>query len=183
MHSRAESAMVCVLVFLFGRLVYCAEAVGDQSRGETTALLIKQLSNADVDIRKKAADRLKSQGPDAQSAVPALLSALRDREASIRLAAASALIEIDPDQTNAVIASMVRDLKDSDPHTRWKAIKFLESLDVPPKSCCEVIAEALTDDASDVREAAEQLLRRTGVDEKCVPALLKATGHQDARVR
>lgn len=124
---------------------------GRDRRQDTTSIavpaLILALKDADVDVRRAAANSLSNlQDP---RAVPALVEALRDSDAEVRAAAARALGSLE--DTRAV-PGLVALLKDANKDVRQSALQALHSM--PEGVPDEAILTAIADSDSDVREAA-----------------------------
>jgi hypothetical protein len=66
-------------------------------KGKPVSFWIEQLRDRDVSSRKEAAMALKEIGPDAKAAIQALNEALKAKNRPLRIAAAKALVSIDPD--------------------------------------------------------------------------------------
>jgi HEAT repeat protein len=78
-----------------------AEALGQIRSVQGLADTVKD-KGADVSVRRKAIEALADLGPQAKSAVPVLINALKDRE--VRVQAAEALGAIGPDAKEAIPA-------------------------------------------------------------------------------
>jgi HEAT repeat protein len=88
-------------------------------------LLIEILKGDDLEMRKAACCILEALGPQAREAIPALRTALEDRD--LRLVAAEALWEVEPG--NAVtVPAMIQQLQDGDKRQRLAAVKALGDL-------------------------------------------------------
>ena len=64
---------------------------------QVVPLMIKFLKDADVNVRNRAITNLRLFGPDAKSAVPALIESLSDQVGYVQTNAARALKVIDPE--------------------------------------------------------------------------------------
>jgi HEAT repeat protein len=75
------------------------------ARAEEVTKLVADLKNADADVRRAAAKGIAEMGPDAKSATPALLDALKkDKDLFVRRFAAQALGDVEADPKTAVPA-------------------------------------------------------------------------------
>ena len=70
--------------------------IGGNAGERATPKLVEALRDADVRIRRVAAETLGQFGPSASAALPALRSALRDIDATVRLNASEAILSIAP---------------------------------------------------------------------------------------
>lgn len=114
------------LVFLTG----CSKApLPTLAGGKPVRNWVDSLQNSpDAKQRKEAAFKLGNVGPSDPAAFPALLSALKDRDAAVRSEAILALVKFGPASLEAVpTLTELRD-RDEDPKVRTYAAKALEKL-------------------------------------------------------
>jgi HEAT repeat protein len=99
-----------------------------QSSGRPVAEWLADLSSSDPKVRKKAVQSLGHVGTADPAALPAVIGALKDREATVREAAVLALLVVGPSARDAIPALMeVRD-KDAVPKVRQEAGKAIERI-------------------------------------------------------
>ncbi len=181
--------------------------------------LVRALKGQDEQARRNATERLgrlvgmTSHGEtvlDAalKAAVPALAESLRDRDASVRIAVAGAILAIVPDHPSAGTV-LVETLADRDASTRLEAIAAVEGLldqfamsskggwrspeevraalarfGPAASRVAPVLSGATGADDVAVRLAAIRLLGAIGSPAKAaVPALIRALGDRDLDVR
>jgi hypothetical protein len=121
---------------------------------------IGQLKNPDRDERRLAAAALLSLGP--VSAVPALMDALKDQDTPVRATAARALGEMGP-AANSSTPALVGALSDREWPVRFHAATALGDIGTLAKDALPGLRQvATTDQKLEVRQAAEQALRRIG---------------------
>ncbi len=95
-------------------------------------------------------------GPPAASAVAALLKRLKDEDGDVRVAAALALVRIDPDKhADAALAAIVAELKNPDLLIRIEAADALGELGSRARSAAAALNGALKDPEPEVRQAAK----------------------------
>ncbi|MEP6573807.1 MAG: HEAT repeat domain-containing protein [Gemmatimonadota bacterium] len=95
--------------------------------GRSLSLWIKDLKAAAPVTRNAAAYAISSMGPDAKAAVPALIDALSDDEATVRFPVAVALREIGPSAAAAVPA-LEKALDDRNDDVAFMAKKALQKI-------------------------------------------------------
>jgi HEAT repeat protein len=86
------------------------------------------LRDPDVRIRKRAAFTLGNIGSSDPAAFPALVGALKDRDASVRCEAILALLKFGPDASDALPALNEVCQKDTDANVRAYAAKAVEKI-------------------------------------------------------
>jgi HEAT repeat protein len=96
--SVRKAAILILLPLVFG----CGKK--QEKKDYSVTSMIADLKSTDPDVRYTATSVLKSYGPEARSAVPALTEALRDPNRNVRIGAAYALADIGPDAKTAVPA-------------------------------------------------------------------------------
>jgi HEAT repeat protein len=115
--------VVCTVVVAGG----CARKSGPVTAGgRPAAEWAADLGSADTAVRKKAARELGHIGAADKAAVPALVGALKDKDAGVREAAVLALFAIGPPAAEA--APALTELRDRDPvpKVRQEAGKAVE---------------------------------------------------------
>jgi HEAT repeat protein len=112
-----------------------------------------------------------------QSAVPALLRALKDQSLHIRARAIYALGDVGGEMA---MPALYEALEDQDAHVRWMAADALKN--IGGEVTIPVLLKALHDQNSFVRWMAADALGKVS-DEMIVPHLLKALKDQDSDVR
>jgi HEAT repeat protein len=154
--------------------------------GEDVPWLVQRLTNENEAARRNAAYTLDSLGPDAVEAVPALARALEDEKVSVRIAAAFALLRIDPEQRTLAARALHRELRDAGADDRSMVLGWLTSSSGKPMpGVTAAIACTLNDANAKVRsEACEALLHNPpDADDDAVKLLARALGSADAEVR
>ncbi len=136
------------------------QSIIDRGRKAVLPLLEEILANSQLDseTRWNAARAIGKVGPQAASAVPALLVALQDPAATIREHAAEALGDIGPPAAEAVqgLASV---LDDPAPRVRRDAVRSLGQIGQPARTIVAQIQTLLKDKEDIVRNAARDTLQ------------------------
>jgi hypothetical protein len=96
--------------------------------GKTVAFWVEELKQPDAARRKHAVQKLGNVGEGDAAVVPALLGALKDRDAVVRREAILALLKCGPAATQAVPALTVLRDHDHDATVRTYASKALDAL-------------------------------------------------------
>jgi HEAT repeat protein len=133
-------------------LLSTSAAVAQSERG--LADWQRDLANASVDVRARAAQALSAFD---QRAVPALTSALGDREYLVRVSAAAALMKIGP---RPVVPSMIEALRRKEAPIRANAAVVLGAFGPAATPAVPALNRALTDANPRVRELAGEALGR-----------------------
>ncbi len=138
--------------------------------------LIEQLKDEDATARILAAQWLAKLGPDAKSAVPALVDlALNDPDQDTSAAAATAIHTLDLQASREVVAGYLPALWEADPEVRRKACVVLGSLGPVAKPAVAPLITMLDDTDELVRERAVGALGTIGIPQaEIVAALTKA---------
>jgi HEAT repeat protein len=139
-------------------------AIGTGARPAIPALT-KLLEDPDLDVRQTAAAVLQTlapsgQGPSknpGQSVVPALIHALEQDSADMRLTALHALTAMGANAKSAIPALALA-VRDPDPRVRLAAVQALGAIGPAAKSVAETLRLALKDDHIEVRQAAGAVL-------------------------
>src|SRR6516165_3215507 len=109
-----------VVAALLAALVGCARQSPPLSGGKPVSHWVDTLkSGPDARERKKAAFELGNVGPTDPSAQPALIAALKDRDAAARCAAIAALLKFGPAARAAIPA--LTELRERDGNARVRA--------------------------------------------------------------
>jgi len=138
-----------------------------------TKLLLKQLLSRDPVHRRRAAERLGAQGPEAEDAVSALAKPLDDENIYVRIAAARALGSIHASAAT-VIPKLVALLKSDDPRLQEAAAAGCRGYGREAKAAVPALTEMLVSRKRSLRMAAISTLERMGPDAKSsVPDLIK----------
>jgi hypothetical protein len=147
-------------------------------RGLSVTDWIATLKNPYGGIRADAAASLGAMGPKAKNAVPALVEALKDERAEVRVEASRALAAIG----EAALQPLTKALGDKDRQTRMGAA--LGHMGPNAKSATPALMDALEDPDIPVRcHAAQALWRVSGKANLSVPVLAEALTHTKAAVR
>jgi HEAT repeat protein len=140
-------------------------AVANVHGDEPVVAVFKEaLSHDEVDFRCLAAEKLGDLGFSSRSAVPALITALRDSDEHVRNRAASALGDIGPEAAAAVpafLASLRNDVEEW--HVKSTASEALGKINVQPKEVVPALILALRDPDSHVRFMTVEALGQYGV--------------------
>jgi HEAT repeats len=149
-------------------------------RGLSVSDWIATLKNPYPGIRANAAAALGHLGPQAKNATPALMEALQDEEAEVRLQAALALAAIG----KTAVQPLTKALQDDNRLKRMGAALALVRMDRKAEAAAPVLTEALEDRDISVRcHAAQALWRVTGNAQLAVPGLVEALKHHQSTVR
>jgi HEAT repeat protein len=98
-----------------------------QSHGHPVSYWLVELKNPNPQARKKAVTALGHVGKTDPAAIPALIEALQDRDASVRDAAVLALLNMGPDAKDAIPA-LTECTKDKDANVQSHAVKAIERI-------------------------------------------------------
>jgi HEAT repeat protein len=134
--------------------------------------------------QERAARILGALGPRAKPAVPALRTALRDKEPEVRMAAAGALWNV-TGSARVSVPILIQELVVESPsnrgdYSRSHAAQALGQMGVDAKEAVPYLSRALRDRDGSVRLAAAQALGRLGPQARAaVPALIKARKDDD----
>jgi len=143
------------------------QELGAQTEAVVSALS-RVLSDNEVAFRKRAAETLGRIGPDAKTAVPALVTALEDGE--VGLSAIEALTRIGPG-AQAATRPLLKLLKHKDERVRGAATRALGDVGAKPEEVVPALIEALKHEAD--RWSAARTLGRYGPWAKAaIPELL-----------
>lgn len=128
-------------------------------------------------------------GPDAKEAIPALTSALEDKNRSVRMMAVHALVRIDPnnkalsEHAAEVVPVLTDVLKHEDKNMRSWAAVSLGRFGRNARDAVPLLVDALKDKEAGVRSSVAEALGKIQTDEKdAVKALILAQADADAEV-
>jgi HEAT repeat protein len=111
--------------------------------------------------RVVGAETLGQFGPVALPAVPALLKRLKDKDGTVRIASAAALMKIDPEKHAAqAIQTLTAELKSSDILCRILAADALGEIGALARPAVAALDEAAKGSDPDIRAAASKALKR-----------------------
>jgi HEAT repeat protein len=143
-------------------------------RQKALRVLIELLTRGNSAERKEAATFLGEIGREARRAVPALITALKDKDLDVRGNAARALGQIGPAALSAVPA-LTRALKDDEFGHRMKVILALCKIDRRNRSAISALPSLLgADPLGDGKEVLPTLISLGSEAKTTVPALLRA---------
>ena len=126
------------------------------------APMISALTNSNERVRSCAALVLRSIGPSARDAAPALLRSLRDPDARVRAHAAGGLSRIGADPEIAIPALIER-LSDTDSYVRFCAVMSLGEFGEQATSAVPALQSLESDQSPKVRQQALDAVRRIEV--------------------
>src|SRR2546426_10288785 len=136
------------------------------------------------EIRDRALRLLAEIGPDAQSAFPEFIRALRDEEVNIRAHAAGSLHQLGPIDTNAIPALIDAVRHDKEEFVRDSAASSLGAIGPPAQAAIPALIELLKSQEDDSRVFALAALGKIGrMEEVVVPALIASKKDNTAYVR
>jgi len=162
------------------KLAEAAQAALGRIGPSAVPALVRALADANPHRRRRAARALEEIGPDASSAVPALTAALEDR--TLRVAAARALVRIDPANAARQLPVLITGLSDPDRDVALLSVEALAELRTP--AAVPALIHALDDNRT--HELAVEGLRRLGPRAAAaVPALVQTLqdGREAERIR
>lgn len=155
-------------------LAYRATDLARRLGPDGVLALAAGLQSGDGTFRRRLLAELESLGPDAHKASSAVQLLLADPEAATRVAAATALVRIDPKvAVPAAVPVLRRLLQDEDTTVRWHATMALENLGPPASDAKPELLLALRDESDEVRlSAALAVWRITGRAEPALSILI-----------
>lgn len=176
--------------------------IGPEAASSTSALR-KILKSPDDEVREKVLGSLGEIGPEAKLAIPDLIDILlKDRNADIRSATASALGSIDRkdpsviaaliaafkdedanvaglaalaigmSKNDAAVPALMEVLEDSNPNLRARSVEALGLIGVKAKEVVPALTQALKDSDDDVRAKASEALGAFGAEAESAVASL-----------
>jgi hypothetical protein len=120
--------------------------------------LLKELGNTDPAVRARAARQVGGIGPEAKDCLPQLARLLEDERATVRTAAAGAVLQLD--RTHAAARAALRKAaKDAAPAVRRSAAEWLWVLDRDVEGTIADLVELQRDADEDVRATATRALQ------------------------
>lgn len=135
---------------------------------QATPLLLIALTNASAEFRSAAAYDLGTLGnkykETIQVAMPKLVEALGDDEASVRINAAETLLSIDAKQSGQIMPVALNLLTDTNYVVRLRAIDLLRQFGTHAKKAVPVLGNALKDDSRTVQMWANETLKQIDPD-------------------
>ncbi len=172
----------CAWTLVWGFVLFClnSEFIASAQTSGDVAHTIKQLEHEDVRVRLVAVQALMRKGPDAKTAVPALIRRLRDDDESVRVNAQRALAAIG----KTAVPDLIIALKDDDPSVRQVIAFTLMRIGPGARDAVPALIVALKDDYKPVRLSSVVALGEIGADAKpAVPALVAALRDLNEQVR
>jgi HEAT repeat protein len=142
-------------------------------------ILIASLKDPQFEPRWQAMNALGSLG---QVTVPALMQALKDRDAPVREGAAAALRTIGS-QAKSAVPALIELLRDSDANVRRTAAEALGSIDREARQALPALRLALQDADAAVRVAAALAVAQLGDVETALRVLVRTLLSQEDFVR
>jgi HEAT repeat protein len=121
--------------------------------------LLELLTDPETHFSRRAVQALGRIGVPAKEAVSALLTARRDPDPGVRLAAACALAHCQPDQATDVVPALIKALNDPDWAVRGAAAQSLGIIGGPAKKAGPALQLLLQDPIRLVRQEAATALR------------------------
>lgn len=160
----------------------CAAASLGAPGVPTLAILTECLKDADIFVRRHAANALHPQGREIErtDAIPALIAVLDDNDVDVRSSAMESLTGFG----NLAAPLLTKALSDNRPRVQVNAACALLEMNPADPHAIEPLIEGLQQPAADVRRIAAWALSLSGVHAKrAVPSLTKALEDKDVEVR
>jgi HEAT repeat protein len=155
--------------------------IGPPAAGALPALLRVVEKDADRLARVAAAKAVAAIDPKDQTAVPALVEALKDKAGKARMRAVQALGDLGPAASSAV-SDLVKAVKDSEPQVRWASSDALGQIGPAAEAAVPALIEALKE--GNTRAAVVDALGLIGPKaQAAVPALQEVLNGDDVPVR
>jgi HEAT repeat protein len=156
------------------------------SSGDTTKIpaLVAAIDGQDAAARLKAVAALGQMGPDAHLAVPRLIRALKDKDATLRNFAEDALNKIGA--TRSDVETLVPLLDETNSQVRLAALQLLARVGADAQPALPALIKLAEDTDNKVRAKAVEALSRVGAaseHDTYMPVLTKALKDRDAGVR
>lgn len=148
-------------------------------------LISRLLGDRDVQLRRAAVDVLEILEVAAKDAIPLLTQSLTDPDRFVRIAAARAIANIDPQKAEAAVPRLAKMLSDPDLSIRVAAAKTLRTLGALAVPAVPALASAVADGDAEGRIEAMGALETIGAEagKSALPQLIQALEHSDLRVR
>lgn len=148
---------------------------------------IQELTSQNVDNRQAATLDLMAIGKDAQSAVPALIQALKDPDSAVRLNSALALGRAElasPEVIDALISVVLNDSHNGARGNAIGSLGRLQEISPPSELIMTILTDALQDENERVHKTAVIVLGHVGSKAKAaIPALIKVSQSGDTAMR
>src|SRR5438067_6313867 len=119
---------LCLLAVVLIALGGCGPATPTLAGGKPVGYWLEALHGPDAKLRKTAVFKLGNVGPADAAVVPALTTALKDRDAGVRREAILALMKCGVDAREAIPTLTELQQHDRDAHVRVYAAKALRKL-------------------------------------------------------
>jgi len=158
-----------------------ASALGEFGPDAKIAImpLTELLDDKSEDVRRNATSALRHISPKAV-AIPALIKLLKDKDWTVREAAAATAAQVGP----TVIPPIVDLLKDQSKDVRWGAAQALGYIGPAAKIAIPALTELLKDKDEGVKATTAWALERIGPEATtAIPSLIALLKDRDARVR
>jgi HEAT repeat protein len=154
---------------------------GDPAHHEAVRLLADSLGDVDDEIRELAATALAEFGPDAQIALPELIQATTDENATVRRRAIRTIGFIGPIAAEDAIPAVEAASEDADDSVALQAIATLGEFGPMSAPAIPVMLAAIWTGDARKRAVAGAALQRVG--EAAIPSLIQTLVHPSAEVR
>eukprot|EP00930_Biecheleria_cincta_P082746 TRINITY_DN72407_c0_g1_i1.p1 TRINITY_DN72407_c0_g1~~TRINITY_DN72407_c0_g1_i1.p1 ORF type:complete len:474 (+),score=104.19 TRINITY_DN72407_c0_g1_i1:54-1424(+) len=158
LHDEDRGVRYWALIYLAGARSFS----GPSPVAEHTADLVPPLSDEDPGIRYWALEALGAQGFASQPQVEDIMKCLNDTDPHCRVAAAKALLKVDPELEEQAASVLVTSLDADEPFFRMSSIEGLGLMGPSALPYVPKLREALGDDHGPVRLAATNSLRGLG---------------------
>ena len=126
--------------------------------------IIENLGDPDSRVQSDAADLLASFGKEAKAAVPALFTAMRNREGYTRYCAAYALSQIEPETAKDAVPILIQQLNDTNRCIRIHAVRALGEFAQRSKLAVPDLLKALNDRDKELRFYVGDALKKIAPD-------------------
>jgi HEAT repeat protein len=158
------------------------EQIGSLTQSHLGALIEVLTSDSNGEVRLAVVSVIKRMGTEGETAVPALIKVLEDKEAAVRQKAATTLGTLGPVAKTAV-APLAKALKDENSGVRAEAAFALSKMGSEALPALEQLGEALKD-IQEVRLNALAAIEALGSDAKSLmPLLIKTLVEKDKETR
>ncbi len=174
-----EGSLCCVRVCLRLLRLGLGRARSTNLDLDSMSQRVKGLKDKDVLVRRRSVSALGKLGPNAETAIPALIEALSDTDAEVRHLAGDALVSIG----TTAIPALAKMLKAANTQTRLESAFVLGTFRHRAQVAVPELLPALKDDSAAVRRQAAITLGLIGPGGKAaVPALISALNDEDIEV-
>jgi len=175
---RHREKLACMMAICLVLALTTAPALAQRNYDAEIAGYVRDLSSKNLNVRDNAANSLGNEannpefGRAAAVAVPALLQALKDRDPTLRGAAAFALGSIGA-QPEKTVPALIEALKDPENRVRQSAADALGEFHSESSSAVPALAAALADPDDQVRQTAAKSLISFGSEaQRSLPAFI-----------